>query len=58
MIVNSNRPDKDGKAGGNIGHPFQPHEIDWFMAMLSKAAPEMTANERATIKRWLRAQKK
>ncbi len=60
VIVNSKRPAKDAKdvKGGNIGHPFQPHEIDWFMVMLSKAAPRMTEDERATIEKWLRTQKK
>jgi len=52
MIVNSMAPLK-----GNIGHPSQPHEVDWFMEMLQKAAPGMTAGERASIERPLRAQK-
>lgn len=52
MIVNSK------KAGNNIGHPFQPDEIAWFMTMLDKAAPKMSANERGTIESWLKNQKK
>ena len=58
IIVNSNEPGKDGKKPVNIGHPFQPHEIDWFMVMLSKAAPGMTPDERSTLETYLRAQKK
>jgi ketosteroid isomerase-like protein len=58
LIVNSMRPkDPDGKHGGNIGHPVEPHEIDYFMAMLAKAAPRMTAEERGTIEKKLRTQK-
>jgi ketosteroid isomerase-like protein len=58
MIVNSVRPkDPDGKHGGNIGHPVQPYEIDYFMTMLAKAVPGMTEEERSTIEKKLRAQK-
>jgi len=62
-IVNSNAPaklqaGKGGFKGGNIGHPNAPEEVDWFMVMLSKAAPAMTAEERGTIEDWLRHQKK
>ena len=53
MIVNSK---KDGRS--NIGHPFQAEEIDWFMSMLTKAAPGMSNAERQTIDNWLRTQKK
>ena len=57
-IVNSIRPkDPDGKHGGNIGHPVQPYEIDYFMTMLAKAAPHMTPEERSTIEKKLRSQK-
>ena len=57
MIVNSERPkDADGKHGGNIGHPVAPWEIDYFMTMLARAAPRMTAEERGTIEKKLRSQ--
>jgi thiol-disulfide isomerase/thioredoxin len=36
--------------GQNIGFPVEPHELDGFDAMLSVAAPGMTARERATIR--------
>ncbi len=57
LIVNSLRPDANGKPA-NIGHPYEPSEVDWFMAMLAKAAPAMTANERKSLEQFLRAQKK
>ncbi len=50
--------DANGHTGNNIGHPYEPHEVDWFMTMLSKAAPNMTAGERSTIEKYLRTQKK
>jgi hypothetical protein len=58
MIVNSIAPAKDGKKGGDIGHPDAPHEVDWFMEMLGKAVPAMTAAQRDTVETWLRHQKK
>jgi hypothetical protein len=53
VIVNSTEPGK-----GNIGHPFQPHEVDWFLTMLRKAATGITAEEIAPLEKYLRAQKK
>ena len=57
VLTTSVEPPKNGK-GGNIGHPNQPHEVDWFMVMLGKAVPRMSAEETATIEKYLRAQKK
>jgi hypothetical protein len=56
VIVNSMEPGKDGKKPANIGHPNQPHEVDWFMVMLSKGAPNMATEERATLEYCLRHQ--
>ncbi len=53
MVVNSLRPQ-----GGNIGHPVEPYEVDWFLAMVKKAAPGMTAEEAKVLENRLRAQKK
>jgi thiol-disulfide isomerase/thioredoxin len=53
-IVNSRRPVEGLPGGKNIGYPAKPEEIDWFMAMLRKANPPMTADESYTIKEWLR----
>ena len=58
VLTTSVEPPKNGKGGGNIGHPNQPHEVDWFMVMLGKAVPRMSAEETATIEKYLRAQKK
>jgi thiol-disulfide isomerase/thioredoxin len=53
LIVNSTLP-PDGKRGGsNIGHPVQPEEIDWFMAMLRKAVPALKQDEARVLKDWL-----
>lgn len=57
MIVNSLRPGA-GKSGGNIGHPFEPEEIDWFMVMVKKAAPDLSRDEADVLERWLRNQKR
>ena len=56
-LVSSLAPGKDGKPPSNIGHPYEPEEVDWFLVMLGKAAPGMTPDETATIERWLRHQK-
>jgi len=55
-IVNSLRPDKGGTS--NIGYPSEPEEIDWFLEMVQKAAPAMTADERGVIEHYLRSAKK
>jgi thiol-disulfide isomerase/thioredoxin len=52
-IVNSNRPLKGG-GSANIGYPDTPEEIDWFMAMLKKSVPGMSAADVQTIETWLR----
>jgi len=51
-IVNSLR---GGAPAGNVGYPALPVEVDWFMDMLQKAAPSLTADDRATIHTWLTA---
>jgi thiol-disulfide isomerase/thioredoxin len=53
-IVNSIRPVKGHPGGAAIGYPSAPEEIDWFMTMLKKAVPTMTAEESRTIEEWLR----
>ena len=54
LIANSKRAPE----GNNIGHPFAPEEIGWFMTMLQKAAPRMTVGDRKTIEDWLKTQKR
>jgi hypothetical protein len=58
VIVNSIAPSTDGKNGGNIGHPYEPQEVDWFLAIVQKAARGITAEERGAMEKYLRAQKK
>lgn len=55
LIVNSNR---NGEEGQNIGHPYQPAEVDWFVAMMKKAAPKMSEADLQVIETALRIQKK
>ncbi|HYV28228.1 MAG TPA: hypothetical protein VFA77_11885 [Candidatus Eisenbacteria bacterium] len=58
LIVNSNRPLAGKPEGANIGHPFAPEEVEWFMSMLKQAALKMETAERKTIEDWLKSQKK
>jgi hypothetical protein len=58
LIVNSLAPGKNGKPGSNIGHPDKPEEVDWFMAMVAKAAPAMTKEESGVLDNYLRHQNK
>src|SRR5437870_4701765 len=52
LIVNSKRD------GANIGYPAQPEEIDWFVQMMKKAAPEISAEDLKIIETALRNAKK
>ncbi len=56
LIVNSKRPSNVG-GGENIGFPVQPEEVDWFLKMMRKAAPQMTRDDLKTIEDALRNQK-
>jgi hypothetical protein len=56
-IVNSMRVDKNGKPA-NIGHPDTTEEIDWFLVMVRKAAPQITADEAGVLEHRLRSQHK
>lgn len=51
LIVNSNRP-----GSGNIGYPVKPHEIEWFLTMVRKAAPGITESEIKILGDWLKNQ--
>jgi hypothetical protein len=52
LIVNSKRE------GQNIGYPGEPNEIDWFMQMMKKAAPNVSQDDLKTIEAALRSFKK
>jgi len=54
VLANSIAPAGHG-SGGNIGYPFLPSEVDWFMEMLKKAAPSLSPQDAATIRNWLTA---
>ena len=55
LIVNSNR---NGEEGQNIGYPYQPAEVDWFVAMMKKSAPKISDADLKVIETALRNQKK
>jgi thiol-disulfide isomerase/thioredoxin len=48
LIVNCRRPTGRG-AGKNIGYPDQPDEVEWFLQMIQKAAPQIYQNELAAL---------
>jgi hypothetical protein len=49
LIINARANGKE-----NIGFPRDKEDVDWFMTMLKKGAPKMTAAERDTIDKKLR----
>jgi hypothetical protein len=44
----------DGKPDENIGYPVLPQEIDWYMEMLKRAAPTLSAADLDTTRSWLK----
>lgn len=54
-LANSLRPASGTDKGGNVGCPYAPEEIDFFMKLLAKVAPKMTSAERATIEAGFKA---
>lgn len=56
LIINSKRPTNTGD-DENIGFPVQPEEVDWFVKMMGKAAPQITSDDLKTIEDALRKQK-
>jgi len=54
VFVTTIRPGDAQAAKGNIGYPNKPWEIDWFMTMLRKAAPEMAPGEARVLEKSLR----
>ena len=50
-LVNSNR---NGKIDGNVGYPAAPEEIDWYIEMLKRAAPALSASDLAATRTWLK----
>jgi len=54
VLINSNRP-LAGKPDANIGFPSAPEEVDWFMMMLHRAAPQLGADQTRLIEERLRS---
>jgi hypothetical protein len=50
-LVNSYR---NGDISGNVGYPAAPEEIDWYIEMLKRAAPALSADDLAAIRTWLK----
>jgi hypothetical protein len=44
--------------GQNIGYPGEPSDIDWFIQVMKKAAPNMSSDDLKTIETVLRSFKK
>lgn len=57
-IINSTRPANGDDKGGNVGCPYEPKEIAWFMTMLGKAAPKMSKDESTAIQKAFESLKK
>jgi hypothetical protein len=58
LIANSHRPVPGEPGGVNIGHPWQPEEVDYFMVMLRKAVPALSPQDTQLIESYLRNQKR
>lgn len=58
MIVNSMRPASGADKGGNLGCPYEPAEVDFFMEILKKASPKMAPADREAIRAAFAALKK
>lgn len=49
-IINSYR---NGSTNANVGYPASPEEIDWYLAMLKRAAPTLSPDDLAATQAWL-----
>jgi thioredoxin-related protein len=49
LIVNSRCPSPKGGDGDNIGFPSEPNEVEWFVKMMKKAAPNMSEQDLKVI---------
>jgi hypothetical protein len=38
----------------NVGYPASPSEIDWYIEMLKRAAPSLSADELGATRKWLK----
>ena len=53
LIVNSNPPAHSNMHPEGVGYPAKPAEIDWFMTMLKKSSPALTAEDAQVVNNWL-----
>ncbi len=44
---------RNGKPDDNIGYPVLPQEIDWYIEMLKRGAPALSAEDLAATSAWL-----
>lgn len=54
LLTTSMRPSEKSKNGENIGYPVEPQEIDWFMTMMRKSVPAMSAADSSVIESYLK----
>lgn len=45
----------NGDPGNNVGYPALPSEIDWYIEMLRRGAPNLSPTELAATRAWLKA---
>jgi len=57
LIVSSRRTTGTGGVGDNIGYPSEPQEIEWFLQMVRKAAPKITAADLQVLESALKVAK-
>ncbi|HMS56920.1 MAG TPA: thioredoxin family protein [Fimbriimonadaceae bacterium] len=57
-IVNSLMPPVGTAKAANVGCPYEPNEIEFFMQLLKKSAPKMSEDERGTIRKAFESLKK
>lgn len=44
-----------GDTKNNIGYPVLPQEIAWYMTMIERSAPELSAKDKKEMRSWLEA---
>jgi thiol-disulfide isomerase/thioredoxin len=55
-IISSDRPDPKSRTGkSNTGYPDAAVEVDWFVEMLRRSAPSLSAQDLASVRAWLNA---
>ena len=52
-ITDSKMPAADDGPPENFGYPSRPAQVDWFIHMVKKAAPDMAAEDVKTLRDFL-----